>query len=106
MNRFEELLKEINDLYQCKRNDYGSDDGLGNFHEARKMGLEPWKGCLVRMSDKIARLYSFAKKGHLENESFRDSAIDLAVYSLLLVILFEEEHIRVNSGHSMGTHGK
>lgn len=92
MTRFEELLKEIRDLHRRKAEDYGNDNGLGNFMEARKMGLEPWKGCLVRMSDKISRLYSFARKGTLENESFRDSAIDLAVYSLLLVILWEEEN--------------
>ena len=90
-SRFDAILQEIRALHRRKAADYGIDNGLGNFMEARKMGLEPWKGCLVRMSDKIARLYSFAKKGILQNESFRDSAIDLATYAILLVILWEDE---------------
>jgi hypothetical protein len=56
------------------------------------MGIPAWKGCLVRMSDKISRLWSFAKQEKLEvkDENVMDTAIDLAVYSILFVLLYED----------------
>jgi len=46
---------------------------------------------LVRLNDKIVRLKSFAKKGKLANESAKDSMMDIAVYALIALILYEEE---------------
>jgi hypothetical protein len=45
---------------------------------------------MVRANDKVKRLQKLAKEGGLANESARDSFMDLAVYALLALILFEE----------------
>jgi hypothetical protein len=47
-------------------------------------------GAMVRANDKVKRLQKLAKEGKLSNESARDSFMDLAVYALLALILFEE----------------
>lgn len=90
--RFYELLKEIAQLHAHKNFDYSSEDPLSNFLLSEKMGIPAWKGCLVRMSDKISRLWSFAKREKylVKDESVIDTAKDLAVYSLLMIILYEE----------------
>ena len=54
-----------------------------------QMGIPAWKGALVRMTDKISRLWNFAKKEkYLVDESIEDTLKDLAVYSLITIILF------------------
>jgi len=52
-------------------------------------GIPAWKGTLVRMSDKWSRIVQLSQKAAL-NESLRDSLIDLSVYSLLCILLLEE----------------
>jgi len=46
---------------------------------------------MIRANDKIIRLQSLLVKGKLENESARDSLIDLASYAIIALILMEEE---------------
>jgi hypothetical protein len=46
---------------------------------------------MIRANDKIRRLQTYAKTGLLANEGVRDSFLDLAVYSLIGLVLFEEE---------------
>jgi hypothetical protein len=50
-----------------------------------------WVGGLVRLHDKVTRLKTFAKKRRLANESAKDSMLDIAVYSLIGYLLYEEE---------------
>ena len=91
--RFYQILDELAELHSCKNHDYAGEDPLSNFRLAERMGIPAWKGCLVRMSDKISRLWSFAKKGKLEvkDESVIDTAKDLAVYSILMILLYLED---------------
>jgi hypothetical protein len=49
---------------------------------------------MVRANDKVKRLQKFAREGNLKNESARDSFMDLAVYSLIALVLFEEEEVK------------
>lgn len=86
------MLKELAELHSRKNHDYASDNPLSNFYLSEKMGIPAWKGCLVRISDKVSRLWSFAKKEQylVKDESVIDTAKDLAVYSLLMIILYEE----------------
>ena len=88
---FYKLLEELAQLHSDKNHDYAGEDPLSNFFLSEKMGIPAWKGCLVRMSDKISRLWSFAKKETLlvKDESVIDTARDLAVYSLLLILLYK-----------------
>jgi len=95
---FYQLLKELAELHSNKNHDYAGDDPLSNFLLSEKMGIPAWKGCLVRMSDKISRLWSFASKDKflVKDESVIDTAKDLAIYSLLLILLYKRERRKKN----------
>lgn len=91
--RLGELLDEMRRVHDAKNHDYaGSDDPLANFRLCEAMGLPAWKGCLVRITDKVSRLQSFARQGELmvEDESVLDTLLDLANYAILCRVLFEE----------------
>jgi hypothetical protein len=90
--RFHELLAEAGELHDRKQEDYGSvGDPFANVRSSADWGVPSWVGALIRASDKIRRLQSFARKGVLANESARDSMMDLAVYALIAVVLYEQE---------------
>ncbi len=89
--RFYRLLEEIATLHEQKNHDYAkADEPLSNFHKCRALGVEPWRGVLVRMSDKYSRIEQLACGKTPKNESMRDSLIDLAVYALIDVLLLED----------------
>jgi hypothetical protein len=84
------LLSDIR-LYLRKGHDYGRDeDPLSNVRSAEEWGVQPWVGVMIRLTDKIRRLQTLAKKGQLKNESAQDSLRDIRVYSVLAEILLEE----------------
>lgn len=73
----------------AKNSDYcgDGDDPFANFSRVEAMGItDTLRGFLVRMSDKLSRLTSFAQKGHynVSDESFEDTCLDLANYAILL----------------------
>jgi hypothetical protein len=91
--RFYQLLDELAELHSRKNHDYaGRGDPLRNFRMCEAMGIPAWKACLVRITDKLSRLQSFAASETLmvEDESMEDTARDLAVYALILLILYQE----------------
>lgn len=89
--RFYQLLEEIAELHSRKNHDYAKDgEPLSNFHRSEAFGIAPWRGILVRMSDKWSRIEELSKGKTAKNESLRDSLIDNAVYSLLCVLLLED----------------
>ncbi len=89
---FYELIEEIKEIHSRKNKDYAGDNPLSNFMMCEKLGISAWKGVLVRMGDKYSRLCSFAKAGEfkVKDESVEDTLKDLAVYSLICLILFRE----------------
>lgn len=90
---FYRLLDKLAKLHSSKNRDYAEEeDALSNLHECKGLGVEPWKGVLVRLSDKWSRIKNFARRETLEveDESFIDTLLDNAVYSLLAVILYQE----------------
>lgn len=91
-SRFIELLQEMEDLHNSKSADYGSeDDPLANIRQgADFVDIEPWRGCMVRIADKVQRLRTYCKTGKLVHEGVRDTLLDLAAYSLLAIVLHEE----------------
>jgi hypothetical protein len=89
--RFYALLEEIAALHSRKNHDYAkNDEPLSNFHRSTALGVEPWRGVLVRMSDKWSRIEQLSGGKVAQNESLRDSLIDLAVYALIDVLLLED----------------
>lgn len=89
---FYNILIEAALLHAKKQRDYGrSDDPFANVRAAEDFGIPGWVGAMIRANDKIRRLQTYAKTGSLANEGVRDSFLDLAVYSLIGLVLFEEE---------------
>lgn len=89
---FVALIDEIKDLHEAKNSDYASDaDPLSNFRRSEAFGVPAFKGVLVRLSDKWSRIEQLTSGKVPKNESLRDSLIDSAVYSLLAVLLLDQE---------------
>ena len=86
----EEICKEGRELMYKKNADYAGNDGLepfANFTRVEAMGIcTTEQGFLVRMTDKMSRLSSFVECGKLsvENESFKDTIVDIINYSVLM----------------------
>jgi hypothetical protein len=89
---FLELLEELRSLHLSKSQDYGSEsDPLANIRQgAEFVGIEAWRGCMVRVADKVQRLKTYCRTGRLVHEGVRDTLLDLAAYSLLAIVLFDE----------------
>ena len=89
MNKSDKLERLSNDLvkiYKAKNKDYG-DSFSDSFKE---FGLI---SAVVRMNDKMNRIKSLSKKGgrHVEDESLRDSLMDLANYAMMTVIELDQQ---------------
>ena len=88
---FLEIVDEIVAMHNKKQADYGrTGDPFANVRASSDFGVDAWKGCMIRANDKMRRIQSFAVKGSLENESLEDSLLDLAVYSIIGLVLFRE----------------
>jgi len=86
-----QILKELGEIHDKKQRDYGvPEDPFANVRSSVEWGIPGWVGCMVRANDKIRRLQTMAKTGKLSNESARDSFLDLAVYAIIGLCLFEE----------------
>lgn len=91
--RFAEILEKMKQIHYAKDHDYSGSKPFANFRECEKFDVTPWKGVMVRMSDKWSRLCSLATKdAQVEDESFEDTLLDLANYSIICLILREEEN--------------
>jgi hypothetical protein len=85
-NRVEQMLNvqnEARELFQKKNADYG--DSFATYGPV---------GVIVRMGDKIQRLVSVSKNGValVDNESLRDTLIDLHNYAAMAVMLIDEDN--------------
>ena len=89
---FVDLLREMQRLHESKSLDYGSEeDPLANVRSgAEFVCIEPWRGCMVRIADKVQRLRTFCRTGRLVHEGVRDTLLDLSAYALLAIVLFDE----------------
>jgi hypothetical protein len=90
--KFQVLLDELQQLHDGKNSDYATDDDpLSNLRGAARMGVNPVTGVVIRLSDKWARIEQLIKGKSPKNESLRDSLMDNAAYSLLAIILLDEQ---------------
>lgn len=89
--RFHAILQEIARMHDKKQSDYGkTDDPFSNVRASEDFGIDGWIGAMVRANDKMRRIQKFAQSDTLMNESVEDSLLDLAVYSLIALILYRE----------------
>ena len=85
INIFKQITNEMIELYEKKNHDYG--DSFGETY--RKLGLI---SAVTRISDKVNRLQSLStKEQKINDESIRDTLIDLANYAVLTLIEMEDE---------------
>lgn len=86
------ILDNMQKVYEAKDNDYSSTGlPMGNLRKCEDAGIEAWRGCLVRMGDKISRLENFIKsREYMVDEKAEDTIIDLANYSILMSCLLKE----------------
>ena len=90
--RFLAVLQEIAVLHERKQRDYGTEgDPFANINASREFGIPPYTGIFLRMGDKFQRIKSYCVNGTLANEGVEDTLMDLAVYSLISLVLFREE---------------
>jgi len=95
MDRLQQLKNVQNEgaeLFKRKNADYG--DAFANYGPI---------GVLIRMGDKIQRLMSISQKEIrcVDDESLRDTLIDLHNYSAMAIMLMDEKetpapHLRLN----------
>lgn len=91
--KYYELIEKMQAIHSAKNSDYAADaDPLSNLKRAAVFGVEPWRGCLIRMSDKWSRLEQLAggKQAQVKEESVEDTLLDLANYALLCIVLRTE----------------
>lgn len=95
--RFYERIIEAALLHAQKQRDYGKQhDPFANVRASEDFGIPGWIGCIVRANDKMKRLQKAARQSldgedvAMANEAVRDSFLDLAVYALIGLVLFEE----------------
>lgn len=81
VEQYNKVHKEAKDLFQKKNSDYG--DAFADYGVI---------GVLVRMGDKIKRLQHITKKKIqlVNDESLRDTLIDLHNYSAMAIMLLDE----------------
>jgi hypothetical protein len=82
VTQYKQVQNEAVGLFEKKNADYG--DAFATYGVV---------GVLVRMGDKISRLSNISKKGIqlVDNESLRDTLIDLHNYSAMAIMLMDEK---------------
>ena len=99
MKIHEELCLKGRELMDKKNRDYAGRDGtepFANFTRVESMGIcSTESGMLVRLTDKMSRLSSFAESGKLavENESFEDTVVDVINYMVLFYAYIKDKKI-------------
>lgn len=96
-----QCTEQMHEITKKKNSDYtgATSDPFANFKQiGALMGddRQVMIGILTRMSDKMSRLASFLKKGsfQVKDESFEDTCLDLANYSIILRAVFIDEQRR------------
>lgn len=90
---FKQALDEMWALHQKKNQDYGAkNDPYRNVRGGADWGVDPWVSAQIRLGDKTKRLQKYAQTGELTNENAEDSLLDQAVYSVISLVLWREQH--------------
>ena len=88
-----DILENMQKVYEAKDSDYSATGlPMGNLRKCEDAGIDAWRGCLVRIGDKMSRLENFLKEKEylVISEKAEDTVIDLANYAILMSCLLEE----------------
>ena len=91
---FDDALDELKMLHDAKNHDYATaENPYKNLEKVLSIGIEPWRGIVIRLMDKFSRLEEYCVKGELaiKSEGIEDTFKDIANYSILAMILFRKE---------------
>ena len=90
--RFEQVLKVMEEVHETKNQQYAGGNGyLSNLKMCEAMGIPAWKGVIVRMTDKMARLMNLSNSEGSELQAEVTNAfIDMAVFSGMGLIAYED----------------
>jgi hypothetical protein len=90
-----DVTKKAKDLMVRKAHDYaGKVDPYRNFRQCQSLGLcSVEQGILVRMSDKVSRLATFASGGEfkVKDEALEDTVVDVINYAIILMAYVAEK---------------
>jgi len=87
------VLDQVAETHSTKSADYGDRGGdpLANIRRGAEMiDVEPWRACLLRMSDKMQRLKSYCKNGSSKIDGPEDDLVDICSYAALACVMFRE----------------
>jgi hypothetical protein len=86
-------------LIRIKNHDYAGKDFYKNFREIEEFDVPGWKGIFFRNCDKWNRLKNFIKNGTylVKDESFLDTALDMANYLLLMIAMKTDDEEKKNA---------
>ena len=86
-------FQQAEELIKRKNADYANDvDPFLNFRMSSQVGVDPARGILVRISDKITRISNLLdREAQVKDESIRDSIKDAINYLAILQALLEEK---------------
>lgn len=87
-------LDDLQVLIKAKNADYTNGAGpFANFEQAADFGVDPFKGLMLRVGDKMQRIKSYCSKGELQvaNEGVEDALKDLIGYSLIGLAMLKEK---------------
>ena len=90
---FDDELDALKMLHDAKNADYSTlENPYKNLQATERIGVEAWKGIVIRLMDKFSRLEEFCVKSELAitSEGIEDTFKDIAVYSTLAMILFRK----------------
>jgi hypothetical protein len=102
-----DLLDRMQAVYEAKDSDYSENDlPMGNLLESQELGIEPWKGVLLRIGDKKRRVGSFVKKEKflVKDEAVDDTLVDMANYSMLGCVLWCQKYSPSRMDHKAHNH--
>jgi hypothetical protein len=102
-----DLLDRMQAVYEAKDSDYSENDlPMGNLLESQELGIEPWKGVLLRIGDKKRRVGSFVKKEKflVKDEAVDDTLVDMANYSMLGCVLWCQKYSSSRMDHKVHNH--
>ena len=97
---FDDVLDELKMLHDAKNHDYATaENPYKNLEKVLSIGIEPWRGIVIRLMDKFSRLEEYCVKGELaiKSEGIEDTFKDIANYSILAMILFRKEQKQAES---------
>ena len=90
------IFDSLKKLHEAKDADYAGGEPLSNFKRCEQFGIPAWKGCLIRLSDKYARMVSLVGndgRHEVPGEGLDDTLRDLAVYSVITLALLSENQL-------------